>query len=256
MSRILLEGCKAGLLAGVVFGLLLLGFVSPLVQRAEVFENAPTLNLVHEPHDHSHPHPEVMKSEKWERPLLTFVGALLLGVSFGILSSLILFAALRFRFISLERFARQPWWIGLMVGVLGFAIFHGIPALGLRPALPGVAGSEGDHAVRQTWWLVSVASSLSAFLLFVCFFAWARKRGLAAQSVLFGAVVLLLVFPFFGFGVPVYSTASVTPLDLQQRFILVSLVVSAAFWLVLGTIQSYFVYKISKNVPWSAGFIE
>ena len=55
------------------------------------------------------------------------------------------------------RATRLDWRVGALVGVFGFVTFSFAPAMGLAPALPGMA--EGDIFARQVWWLGTIAAT-------------------------------------------------------------------------------------------------
>jgi len=269
MTQAIVQGCKAGTLAGLIWGLLILGFVSPIIQKAEVYEQKAETSEVHEHHDtattaasaiieHSHHHhhhtddADDFQPNFWQRPLLTVLGTILMGIAFGIFASVGLSLLLHYYSTTWERLFRSPLKWGLSLGLIGFAIFQGLPALGIRPALPGVIGAEEDHLVRQNWWLLSVFCSTAALSLASLGWKVVKNSTRSTQKVLFVILIItsaaVVIFPFGGYGVPVYSKESVTPMGLQETFICVSLIVSLLFWLIMSTTLTHLL-KRQDNSP-------
>jgi predicted cobalt transporter CbtA len=157
MTRILIQGCKAGTIAGLIWGLMMLGFVSPIIQTAEKYEVAAQQSEVHNHESHHHHHGAATSVEfepnAWQRPLLTVLGSTLMGIAFGILMSLCISVGVKFKLFSANTL-RRPILVGAFLGVFGFLIFQGIPSLGLSPALPGIIGAEHDYEARQSWWIL------------------------------------------------------------------------------------------------------
>lgn len=238
-----LFGCKAGSLAGLLLGLLTVALISPVILKAELFEQ-PTADAVEAGHHHDAAAEEFTPND-WQRPVLTVVGAWLIGISFGILASVVVFLGLTFDFIPAVQSVR--WWkAGLLFGGLGFLIFQGIPALGLKPELPGIVGAEGDFAARQTWWLISVVCSTAGLVVFALIDSLLPLQKLLRRSVAGMACAGLALVPFW-LGVPVHSEVSTTPEPLRHQFLVLSLGINAGFWLLLGGFLFYFLTTRQEN---------
>ncbi|MEO7161485.1 MAG: CbtA family protein, partial [Bdellovibrionia bacterium] len=257
MTRILVQGCKAGALAGVIWGLLMLGFVSPIIGQAEKYEDAAQEFEVHQhQHHHEHHHSTVSNVPDFEpsalqRPILTVLGTTLMGIAFGILMSVGLGLGMRFKLLP-ETLVRHPILMGAFFGLIGFLIFQGIPSLGLPPELPGIIGAENDYDARQTWWAFCVVCCGLGVISLVTLPVLLRnrmKRTYGSISFFIGAVALMLV-PFI-WGVPAHSELSVVPAELKTYFICVSTGVNALFWFCLGGLLFYFVYQTDRLIKGS-----
>jgi cobalt transporter subunit CbtA len=249
MNRILVQGCKAGLVAGLIWGGLVLFFVSPLIVQAEKYEVISTeagIEVSSEEdhthlsgHSHSHSSLTEQDAEKggWKRHLLTLLGTSLLGTAFGVLFAFGLSWVVYHNIISFR--TPPPIYLGSLMGLLGFVIFQGIPALGLPPPLPGVIGAEHSYSARQNWWLLSVTCSTISFL--VVSFSVRSATAQKGIGMLLGFVFLL--FPFW-IGAPEEGQSS-APEVLRYQFLGASLITNAAYWLVLGSLLFYFLNKMA-----------
>jgi cobalt transporter subunit CbtA len=246
MKRIFTEGCKAGTIAGLIWGLMLLGFVSPIIQTAEKYEETAQKSEVHDPsshHHHSHGNSPTVEFEPnaWQRPILTVLGSTLMGIAFGLLLSLSISFGIKFKIFS-ENNLHRPVFVGALIGVFGFLIFQGIPSLGLSPALPGIVGAEHDYEARQSWWMLSVVCSTFGIISFVAFpkILGNKLQGFHATLASLVLAVGFILAPFV-YGVPNHSIVSVVPSSLQSHFIWVSTTVNMSFWLLLGSVLFFFV---------------
>ncbi len=140
-------------------------------------------------------------------------GNLIVGVGFGLLLS----AGFAWRGGNTD--ARK----GLLWGVAGYAAFVLTPALGLPPALPGMA--QGPVLARQLWWLGTAAATAAGLALLV--FARGRWKVLGA---------MLLPLPhLMGVPAPLPASPGGPPEALISEFRLAVLVSGALFWAVLGS---------------------
>jgi predicted cobalt transporter CbtA len=180
--------------------------------------------------------------------LLTVLGSSLLGIAFGILSSTAVGFLLRSNSRIRRSFFESPKRWGLGMGLVGFAVFQGIPAIGIPPALPGVVGADVDYSVRQAWWLTTIACSLSAVGLSIYFLAQIRRLGLVLRGSLLVAVLGILGFPFFGMGIPEYSRVNLVTGEMVHQFVSTSLGVSLCFWVVLAQVLSKLIRQKGRQV--------
>lgn len=225
IARLFWVALVAGAIAGLVAAALQAVGVWPLIAIAETFEVVEAMPAA-DMHGHDHAHD--WSPEGVSRIGLSVLFDVLAGVGFALLANAALLLARSVRGVALD------WRLGLGLGAAGFAAFSLAPALGLAPALPGMA--EGDLLARQTWWIgTAVATLLGVALMALSRGGWLWALGLLA-----------LVLPHAA-GAPGEATGLVAlmgqsgPLgedgmtaELAQRFALASLAAAAVFWAVLG----------------------
>ena len=271
MVTLILNGMKAGALAGFILGLLNVFFVSPLILEAETYEVASkktgklpsllhwgTSLLVNEAQAHGDAHQAKEAGSSLEkkefapeghlRSTLTVVGSSLIGISYGVLCTLILVLGIKLKIIDQDVFD-TPWKQGLIYGLVGFFVLHGLPSIGLPPPPPGIEGAEGDFPGRQNWWIATVfcgflaASSLQVFPRML-----SRNFNLTPTNSKALATLIAFFFcciPFIG--IPEHSTVSKVPMALNQSFVITSLGINAVFWVVLGTLLFKFLAPLLKT---------
>jgi cobalt transporter subunit CbtA len=217
MRNLLATALVAGFLAGLaVFAVHLISAV-PLIEAAEVFEEAAAAaeqpNPGTPPHDHAAWEPEA----GFERHAYTALADVVTGTGFALL--LVGLFALRNRPTDLRQ--------GLAWGAAGFAVFALAPSLGLPPELPGSPAAE--LGLRQLWWLATVGATAGGLALLV----------FAKLGWLKGIGVLLLLLPH-AIGAPhPGETESALPPALVTQFVAASLIGSAVFWAVLGAASGW-----------------
>jgi cobalt transporter subunit CbtA len=181
--------------------------------------------VVAESADHAH---EDWSPEGVWRAAFSVLFNVLAGIGFALLANAGLLMARALRKLRLD------WRLGLGLGLAGFAAFSLAPALGLAPALPGMA--EGDLLARQSWWVATAVATLAgAAAMLLARRPWQWALGLLALALphavgapgeAMGLVALM------GHSGPL-GEDGVTA-ELAQRFALASLGAAAAFWAVLG----------------------
>lgn len=131
------KGCKSGLLAGILWGLLFLFFTSPLIWEAETYEEKGSHHHIQETlHSRNHAVGQFDLKENLKLQLIpTVVGCVLLGGAFGMISSLFLGVGFSFGFLS-RNFFQSPIRSAFLTALVGFLIFHGIPSIGNPPERP------------------------------------------------------------------------------------------------------------------------
>lgn len=202
------------LFAGIVAGLLLSLFqhyqTQPLILSAEQFETP----VAHHSHDW---HPE----NNWQRNAFTALFNCLIGFGFALLLNTAMY------WQEAKGFSH-----GLLWGMAGYLVFFAAPTLGLPPELPGT-----DSAAlysRQVWWLFTAAvTALGLFSLCFGKHRWLQIAG----------VILLLIPHLIGAPQPEVVHA-LAPDDLQQRFVQMSAISNALFWLVLGALSGSLLPKV------------
>ncbi len=198
-----------GILAGLLLSLLQHYQTQPLILTAERLETPDA--------DHAHDwHPE----DGWQRAAFTLLFNCLSGLGFALIIS----AAMYWQ-------GASGYMRGLLWGLAGYLVFFVAPSLGLPPELPGT-DSAALHS-RQAWWLfTSAATAVSLFGLF-----FGKSRWLQA-----GSIILLLVPHLIGAPHP-DAVQALAPEPLQQRFVLLSAVSNALFWLALGVLSGWLLPK-------------
>jgi len=229
----------AAALAGSAAGLLLTGVqkiqVSPIILKAEVYEDAaaaqavqadsPAAAAAHHEHDEhdEHEHGGWQPANGGERTLFTALANVSLAVGFGLL----LGAAICLRG------AASGWGSGLLWGLAGYAVFFVAPSLGLPPEVPGAAAAP--LADRQIWWLIAVLTTAAGLSLLVFARNWKLK--------LLGAV--LLGTPHL-IGAPQPQVdGGAAPIELAHAFVYATAIANAVFWLALGGLMGFFYKKLA-----------
>ena len=218
--RLLVIALVTGALSGGLLFVLQRLTLVPLIQKAEVFEDAA---------EHAHAHEE---EHEWkpanglQRNSLTALGTVLTGVGF---------AALLFGFVSLTGHSIDAK-RGLFWGIGGFLCVTLAPALGLPPQPPGAP--VADLTSRQLWWVATVvATGLGLLLIWVRNANWWKRI----------AGILLIALPHL-IGAPLANGKSIVPADLVHQFCLYSILCMAAFWLVLGTLGGYLTQRLETKI--------
>lgn len=226
-GRIFFPGLAAGIIAGLFMFVAQQTQIVPMILEAESFESAaPAHN--HDgtgatvDHDHGATAGE-SQAAQWapadglERTLYSGLTSVLAAIGFGLVLAGC-FAV---------RGGEMSWRQGVVWGLAGYVSFHLAPAFGLSPELPTMAGDNLFE--RQVWWLGTVAATAAGLALV----AFARPMWLK------GAGVLLIVTPHV-IGAPHAHVDSDVPAALAAQFAVVTLVVTALFWALLGGLTGYF----------------
>lgn len=215
MRTLLVTALVAGFLAGIaVFAVQMVSAI-PLIEAAEVFEEAAPdqPNAAGHAHDHAAWEPE----PGFERHAYTALADVIAGTGFALV--LVGLLALRGR--------ATDWRQGLAWGGAGFLVFALAPALGLPPELPGAPAAE--LGLRQLWWLATVACTAGGLALL----AFAKQNGAKAAG-----VAVLLIPHLIGAPHPAEMESALPP-ALVTQFIAASLISSAVFWAVLGAASGW-----------------
>jgi cobalt transporter subunit CbtA len=206
----------AGFLAGLCLFVIQRSSTQPLIRSAETYEKASSLES----------RSDAFAMEPL-RSISTFLGDVFLAVGFGLIVTGIYTAC-----------GSGGWKLGLLVGLAGFVTFHLAPAVVVPPAVPGM--EVAPLALRQTAWLVAVASAVTGIILFFYLSGLARLSGL-----------LILVLPGVVFRFLVPLAAPSTPLPslalIDRAFVTRTLGVMLVFWLILGTLSGYLFARAQRN---------
>ncbi len=225
MKDSILNGVIAGLIAGIVLGILTLTVITPIILKAEVFENSVT---VIKEGASSHEHGDGEETPFFKRMLFTMVGTTTLGAAYGIILSIIYF------FIRTKGIKR-----GLILGFIGFLLVNLLPGIWLPPNPPGVeAIAEVEN--RQLWWFLLIGAEIMGIgaFWFVHKILLNSFKAVAAPA---AALVSLAVISIpFIFGSPAGIKYSLVPDDIITIFRIASFIVAFIFWLSLGGFVAYF----------------
>ncbi|VAX17337.1 hypothetical protein MNBD_NITROSPINAE04-1339 [hydrothermal vent metagenome] len=245
MRIFLVSGIVAGLGAGFLLGLMQVGFITPIIVEAEVYENQ--IPATHEERSANNHDPRHHLTEKGgiRRSLFTILGASLLGSAIGIVAAVLMgvIAAQNLK-ISLRQ--------GLLLGLAGYLAFNIIPGLGVAPAPPGVQGAPFD--ARQSWWLISSMMAVAGFItwavaphIFVDHFN-VRLRYAKIFSII---MALSFIATPFIIGAPVVELnfSSEALRQINSQFLIVTFVVNAVFWMILGSLLSLTTAYIGRRHP-------
>ena len=243
-KRIITAAALAGVLAGLTLTVVQKIQVSPIILKAEVYEDAAAAaaaseaaaahsaaeNAAHE-HTHEQAHEHEHAPDAWqpadglERTAFTVLANISLAVGFGLLlgGGLCL------------RGDTGGWRSGLLWGLAGYVVFFVAPSLGLPPEVPGTEAAP--LADRQSWWLATAVVTATGLSLLIFTRNWMFK--------LLGA--LLLIVPHL-IGAPQPQVhASAAPAELAQAFIHATTIANAVFWLALGGFIGWFYKKLAQS---------
>lgn len=227
-TRLVSAAVAAGLLAGLALTAVQMVAVTPIIVKAEVFEDAapaapapPVAHAHSEAHEHHHDHTAWKPEDGAERTLFTVLADVTMAVGYGLL----LCAALTLRG------GRPTWRQGLLWGAAGYLVVFVAPSLGLPPELPGTSAAPVGE--RQLWWMMAAAGTAAGLALIAFGRSWLWAL---AGLVLLGAPHLVSAPQ------PLVHT-SAAPEDLVHAFRLASAFTNAVFWLVLGALSAFFFKK-------------
>ncbi len=216
VSQILRTAIYAGTLAGLALGVMLMAFMAPIILQAETFEAPGRVSSF---------------SELLQRDSLTLLGAVTLALAYGFLVTL----AGKFFFKNLSIVKK-----GTLLGLGGFLLFYGIPALGQPPILPGME-SCSPVTLRQLWYLEVMIFASVALGTYYLATQWIKSRWLVVAIAL-----LLLAIPFVT-GIPNSLEGNRLPGQLILQFRIASFGINLVFWVLLGLLASYFSQRFSEK---------
>ena len=235
--NVVLLAAGAGLLAGIFLAVMQLTVTSPLIFKAEVFEQAAETGTdnsksaghhagaaagtgaatqqVSQAHDqgaHQHNNNAWEPADGFERSAYTVMANIVTAIGFALL------------LVVASEFAGglTGWRNGLVWGLAGFAVFTLAPGLGLPPELPAMPAA--DLYDRQTWW-AATALATAAGLAFIVF----GRHPLLALS----GTAILIAPHLVGAPQPADHHSPV-PADLHHQFIVLTTITNLLFWLALG----------------------
>lgn len=171
-------------------------------------------------HEHEHDTEAWTPEDGWQRTLSTFAGDLIVAIGFALLLS----------GLYNLRASVKPWQ-GVLWGVAGYAVFCLAPSAGLPPELPGTMAAELTS--RQHWWGATALATATGLALLVFSRHWFWRLV---------ALVLIAAPHLVGAPQPAEHHALATD-ELQAQFRLASLLINAAFWMVLGGLSGWWFWK-------------
>lgn len=205
------------LASGTIAGLLLF-FVQrfttfPLIQKAEVYEEADAQKET--PHAHEHGHEAWQPADGTERTLYTVVTTTAAGIGFA----LVFWGAAGLSSFNLNMKRGMLW------GCAAFLCVNVAPSLGLPPQPPGVP--VAPLYSRQLWWIFVVGLTAVGLWLLL-------KKGNASYLRALGGV--LVIVPHLVKAPIAMGTSSVPP-ELIHQFAVDSILSMGFFWLTLGGVS-------------------
>ena len=225
----------AGVVAGAAMSLVHHVALVPLIERAEVYEEAASAHpppaaatqaTPSVPAAHDHHAGDTHAPSGAERAVLTLLTDLLAAIGFA----LILAAGLTLRG------GNVSWRAGLAWGLSGYLAFSFAPSIGLPPELPG---SEGAPLVgRQLWWLATVVATAAGLALL----AFGYRLALAITG------IALIVAPHLVGAPHPPPHDPVVPAELTRQFIIAVLATNLGFWLLLGCACVHFLRRFAPTV--------
>jgi len=218
--------------SSLLAGLLLTAFqqfqVIPIIQEAEVYEQAS--ETVESGSVHSHDDQHAHSGDAWqpddgfERGLFTAFANIVIALGFA----LVLGAAITLRGGPID------WKSGLLWGLGGYAVFFVAPTIGLPPEVPGTEAA--DLLYRQLWWITAAICTAAGLALMVFNTRYIMKAL---------GVVLVLVPHFVGAPQPELHS-STAPAELIQAFLAATVMANMVFWLSLGGLYGFFHQKLAN----------
>jgi cobalt transporter subunit CbtA len=226
LRETVLSAVIAGLVAALALTVMQALWVTPLILKAEAFEQH-----AHGEHSHSAAVEHHHDADEWkprnglERTAFTFGANMLMAFGYAFLLTATYL---------LWREPRNAAW-GAIYGIAGFLIFFAAPGLGLPPELPGTAAAE--LTVRQQWWvMIAATTGIGLLLSFSRVAWWLRSLG-----------VVLIVAPHFIIPAPAPEAhASLAPADLQTQFRWATALCNAVFWALLGLTSTFALKKLVR----------
>lgn len=232
--RIVLSACCVGLLSGLLMTVMQQFWTTPIILSAETYENTVAPEHRDKPEGTQHGHGQHSWSPRagTERLFYSFVANVIAGIGFA----LVLIALMSL--VQQRGLTRVNSWRGLVWGGAGYVALFMAPAIGLAPEIPGLNTAPLEQ--RQLWW-VFAASTTAVGLGLIAFAPKALKVS--------GGVFLVLPHLFGAPRVagPAFSHAdpeAVAMLNhLHSEFIVASGVVNLVFWIVLGVLCTWALYR-------------
>jgi cobalt transporter subunit CbtA len=229
IGRVLLAAILAGLVGGLLMGVIQHVRLTPTILQAETFEHTAhghaAAVTAGEVTAHNHDGSEWKPADGLERTLYTFAMTMLTAVGFGLLLAGISFVAAR-------PIDKANGWLWGLCGFLAVAL---APSIGLPPALPGMAEDSVQH--RIVWWVGTAA--LTGLGL------WQLSRDVPWPQKFLGLIPVLLPHLFGTSATP--SEESKVPAALAAQFATNSLAANFVMWIAIGTLLGFILDRWKLN---------
>lgn len=217
-TQYVVRGMKAGIIAGVLFGVFVAFVTNPLIGYAETFESSDTETN------------SVVDSTLGK--LTSIVG----GVFFGVLLGGIVFGA---AFYFLEPVIPGTGWLqSYVLAAAGFITVSGAPWLGFPPQPPGMT-QPLPTGVRMTWYLlIMVAGAMACGLSGAIYnrFHVQYSRIAAGLGALVPSSLVVVVAALS----PANPTAGPLPDSLATMFLVTTIGGQIGLWFVLASVHAWF----------------
>ena len=227
----------AGIIAGSAITMVQYVGTTPLILKAETYEdvaNRPTAVHAHDPspgqetsiHEHGNDEESWQPADGLERTAFSLVANILTAVGYAFVLCGLMSATA----------GELNWKRGLLWGLAGFACVMLAPMMALPPELPG--SPAGPLEARQVWWVgTALATAFGIGLATYVRKPWAIALGVAT-----------IVAPHF---VPAPMPSGVelplAPEELEHQFILAAAITSLIFWALLGASSGAFLKRGLKR---------
>jgi cobalt transporter subunit CbtA len=242
-SRIIYSAILVGFVAGVLLTSLQIARLNPIIFAAESYQSdaaeaATQSDNGHSSHSHGHDDEAWAPAAGLERTAYTLLANILASTGFA---AMVLALMCHF---CLVRNANISWRQGGLWGLAGFTALFLAPSIGLPPEIPGTVAAAVEY--RQIWWALcafSVAIGLGIF-------AFTSFR-IKALGLVFLVIPYIVGAPKVEAPMFMHPDPSVVQVlvDLQQQFVVSSVISNLVFWLVLGLACRFAFNRWLRNIP-------
>jgi predicted cobalt transporter CbtA len=226
LTNYITRGLKAGVIAGIAFGLFMALVGNPLVAYAETFEQVS--------HHGGHGGPVVSGA-------VTTAVSILGGVLVGMLFGAVAFGAVFYFLEPAIPGAAGTGTKSYVLGAAGFVIVSGAPWLVLPPQPPGVEQALAIDT-RLTWYLVMMV--VGAFACGLAGYAYTRLRSRFGRTAGFvGGVCALALIPIVAAIAPANTASGPISDGVAYVFRTIVAVGQVGLWFVLASAHAWFVRR-------------
>lgn len=217
-TQYVVRGIKAGIIAGVLFGVFVAIVTNPLIGYAETFES-----------NDSGTGPVIDSS-------IAKITSIVGGVVFGVLLGGIVFGG-AFYFLE-PAIPGTGWMQSYVLAAAGFITVSGAPWLVFPPQPPGVTQTL-PPGVRITWYLVMMVTGAMACGLSGAMYTHLRGRYSRSSAVL-GALVPFALVVVVAVLSPANTTGGPLPDSIATVFLVTTVGGQIGLWFVLASVHAWF----------------